>query len=85
MQEKTVYHALMGAVSDLFNILYLFRERQASIVLERYFRFEISLRSNLCMLIARMEMGTSRVSGDSDIITQTTEHLLVMAGLYRLW
>ena len=28
------------------------------------------------MLIARMEMGTSRVSGDSDIITYTTEHLL---------
>ena len=43
--------------------------RQASIVLERYFRFEISLLSILCMLIARMEMGTSRVSGDSDIIT----------------
>ena len=46
------------------------------IVLERYFRFEISLLSILCMLIARMEMGTSRVSGDSDIITETTEHLL---------
>jgi len=45
------------------------RERQASIVLERYFRFEISLLSILCMLIARMEMGTSRVSGYSDIIT----------------
>jgi len=44
-------------------------ERQASIVLERYFRFEISLLSILCMLIAWMEMGTSRVSGDSDIIT----------------
>jgi len=43
--------------------------RQASIVLERYFGFEISLLSILCMLIARMEMGTSRVSGDSDIIT----------------
>ena len=40
-----------------------------SIVLERYFRFEISLLSILCMLIARMEMGTSRVSGESDIIT----------------
>jgi len=40
-----------------------------SIVLERYFRFEISLLSILCMLIARMEMGTSQVSGDSDIIT----------------
>jgi len=52
------------------------RERQASIVSERYFRFEISLFSILCMLIARMEMGTSRVSGDSDIITLTTEHLL---------
>jgi len=31
--------------------------------------FKISLLSILCMLIARMEMGTSRVSGDSDIIT----------------
>jgi len=40
-----------------------------SIVLERYFRYEISLLSILCMLIARMEMETSRVSGDSDIIT----------------
>jgi len=40
-----------------------------SIVLERYFRFETSLLSFLCMLIARIEMGTSRVSGDSDIIT----------------
>jgi len=28
------------------------------------------------MLIARMEMGASQVSGDSDIITQTTEYLL---------
>ena len=28
------------------------------------------------MLIARMEMGTSRVSGDFDIITLTTDHLL---------
>ena len=54
----------------------VFDERQASIVLERYFRFEISLLSILCMLIARMEMGTSQVSGDSDIITLTTEHLL---------
>ena len=52
------------------------RERQASIVLERYFRFEISLLSILCMLIARIEMGTSGVLGDSDIITLTTEHLL---------
>ena len=34
-----------------------------------FFRFEISLLSILCMLISRMEMGTSRVSGDSDIIT----------------
>ena len=34
-----------------------------------YFRFKISLLSILCILIARMEMGTSRVSGDSDIIT----------------
>jgi len=47
-----------------------------SIVLERYFRFEISLLSILCMIIAQMEMGTRRVSGDSDIITQTTEHLV---------
>ena len=45
------------------------RSRQASIVLERYFRFEISLLSILHMLIARMEIGTSRVSGDFDIIT----------------
>ena len=45
-------------------------------VLELYFRFEISLLSILCMLIARMEMGTSLVSGDSDIITFTIEHLL---------
>jgi len=43
--------------------------RQARIVLERYLRFEISLLSILCMLIAQMEMGTSRVSSDSDIIT----------------
>ena len=42
------------------------RSRQASIVLERYFRFEVSLLSTLCM---RIEMGASRVSGDSDIIT----------------
>jgi len=28
--------------------------------------FEIPLLSILCMLIARMEMGTTRVSGDSD-------------------
>jgi len=41
------------------NIFILRDERQASIVLERYFRFEISLLSILCMLIARMEMGTS--------------------------
>jgi len=33
------------------------------------FQFEISLLSILCMLIAQMEMGTSRVSGDSDNIT----------------
>ena len=50
----------------LFYILLACRSRQASIVLERYFRFEISLLSILCML---MEMGTSRVSGDSDNIT----------------
>jgi len=37
-----------------------------SIVLERYFRLEVSLLSILCM---RMEMGTIRVSGGSDIIT----------------
>jgi len=42
------------------------RSRQASIVLERYFRFEVSLLSTLCM---RMEMGASLVSDDSDIIT----------------
>jgi len=35
----------------------------------KVFQFEISLLFILCMLIARMEMGTSRVSGDSDIIT----------------
>jgi len=40
--------------------------RQASFVLERYFRFEVSLPSILCM---GMEMGTIRVSGGSDIIT----------------
>jgi len=42
------------------------RSRQASIVLKRYFRFEVSLLSILCM---RMEMGTIRVSDRSDIIT----------------
>ena len=42
------------------------RERQASIVLERYFRFEVSL---LSILFMRIEMGTTRVSGGSDIIT----------------
>jgi len=45
------------------------RERQSSIVLETYVRFEMFLRSILCMQIARMEIGTSQVSGDSDIIT----------------
>ena len=45
-------------------------------VWERYSRYDISLLSILCMLIARMEMRTSRVSGDFDIITLTTEHLL---------
>jgi len=45
------------------------RSRQASIILERYFRVEIFLLSILYMLIARMEMGTSRVLGDFDIIT----------------
>jgi len=49
-------------------IFFACRSRQASIVVERYFRFEISLLSILYMLIARMEMGTRRVSGDSDII-----------------
>jgi len=58
------------------NLTYLHVERQASIVLERYFRFEISLLPILCMLIARIEMVTIRVSGDSNIITSTTEHLL---------
>ena len=42
------------------------RSRQASNVLERYFRFDVSLLSFLCL---RMEMATSRVSGGSDIIT----------------
>jgi len=51
------------------NLLLLETRLVSSIVLERYFRFEISLLSILCMLIARMEMKTSRVSGDSDIIT----------------
>jgi len=60
----------------MVHVLLACRERQASIVLERYFRFKIFLISILCMLIGRMEMETSRVSGDSDIITQTTEHLL---------
>jgi len=45
------------------------RSRQASIVLERYFRFEMSLLSVLCMRIARTEMETSRVSGEFEIIT----------------
>jgi len=54
----------------LFSLPFLAcRSRQASIVLERYFRFEMSLLSVLYMLIARTEMGTSRVSGDFDIIT----------------
>jgi len=62
---KTPFHSLTVW------LLLAFRSRQASIVLERYFRFEISLLSILCimMLIARMEMGTSRVYGDFDIIT----------------
>ena len=60
-----VYHLAIP-----FSLVFLAcRSRQASTVLERYFRFEVSLLSILCMLIARMEMGTSRVSGDSDIIT----------------
>jgi len=45
----------------IFNSIFLAcRSRQTSIVLEKYFRFEISLLSNC---------RTSRVSGDSDIIT----------------
>jgi len=52
-----------------FTVFLACRSRHASIVLERYFRFEMFLLSILCMLIARMEIGTSRVSGDSDIIT----------------
>jgi len=55
-----------GLILCTSGLIWMFFERQASIVLERYFRFEISLISILCMLIARMEMGTSRVSGDSD-------------------
>ena len=60
----------------IFCLFLACRSRQASIVLETYFRFEMSLLSILCMLITRMEMGTSRVSGDSDILTLTTEHVL---------
>ena len=41
------------------------RSRQASIVLERYFRFEVSLLS----LYACERDGPIRVSGGSDIIT----------------
>jgi len=53
----------------LFQYFLACRSRQASIVLERYFRFEMSLLSILCMLIAQMEMRTSRVPSDFDIIT----------------
>jgi len=67
------FHILNMRVYDLaipFSLVFLTcRERQASIVLGRFFRFEVSLLSILCMLIARMEMGTSRVSGDSDFNT----------------
>jgi len=48
-------------INSLALIFLACRSRQASIVLEMYFRFEIFLLSILCMLIARMEMGTSRV------------------------
>ena len=58
------FHILHMRVYDLaipFSLVFLAcRERQASIVLERYFRFDVSLLSILCMLIARMKMGTSR-------------------------
>ena len=67
------FHIFPMRVYDLaipFSLVVLAcRSRQASILLERYFRFEVSLLYMLCMLIARMEMGTSRVSGESDIIT----------------
>jgi len=70
---RTCVHSRVLVFSFSYNmttaVLLACRSRQASIVLERYFRFEISLLSILCMLIARMEMGTSRVSGDSDIFT----------------
>jgi len=42
-------------------------------------RLQISLHSILCMLIGRMEMGTSRVSGDSDqseLIGQWLHHTI---------
>jgi len=67
--SKCVFHYNHSQSQPQFFLYLACRSRQASIVLERYFRFEISLLSILCMLIARMEMGTSRVSGDSDIIT----------------
>ena len=72
---KRKFYCLLIFNMYCYSFVYLYypflacRSRQVSIVLERYFRFEISLLSILCMLIVRLEMGTSRVSGDSDIIT----------------
>ena len=73
---NTMYILLPTYYKGYFNLvcipLFLQNECQchrARFVLEKYFRFEISLLSILCMLIAQTEMGTSRVSGDSDIIT----------------
>jgi len=64
-----LYIIFAHKLANLFILFLASRERHASIVLERYFRFEMSLLSILCKLIARMEMGTSWVLGDSDIIT----------------
>jgi len=69
LNEKIIDDIFITSLAVVTLWLLACRSRQASIVLERYFRFEFSLLSILCMLIARMEMGTSRVSGDSDIIT----------------
>jgi len=53
IQEKQSHTTSEGCVkSDA--MLFLGCSRQASIVLKRYFRFEFSLLSILCMLIARM-------------------------------
>ena len=68
MTDVTTARVLMLELYVLLMFLAC-RSRQAIIVLERYFRFEISLLSILCMLIARMKMRTSRISGVSDIIT----------------